>query len=411
MKLNLNIGPLGPDGTIKLQAFVALALQGEQGIQGPQGDTGPQGPQGEQGPGIAPDDPRLTDAREWTAGTVDQAEAEAGTATTRKAWTAQRVFQAIAAWWAGSAAKTKLDSIATGATANATDAALRDRTTHTGTQAISTVAGLQTALDGKVAGPASSVDGQVMVFSGASGKLAKSGGALGSAAFTNVAAPSVAQNNSRLDGGSSSNMSLAAGVFNFYIPNQNTQSIYGGVANAGTFYHDNSTNGGSGPALTPTVSDLLTASGRSGFTARYGLGFHVAEVSALPSGSGGIAFPSKTMYLVFGGSGVGVVGINNRFTYVFWLRAIGDLVGISDIDRSGLYVGGVSKSGKYELSPSDGWVHVRFVGESFVGYHASYPGLHAPLSGKFQIALPLLFNKEIDIGIHRAPMPMLRDAW
>jgi len=43
-------------------------------------------------------DARLTDAREWTAATVDQAEAEAGTATTRRAWTAQRVRQsAIAA--------------------------------------------------------------------------------------------------------------------------------------------------------------------------------------------------------------------------------------------------------------------------------------------------------------------------
>lgn len=40
-----------------------------------------------------------TDAREWTAATIDQAEAEAGTATTRRAFTAQRVFQAIAAWW------------------------------------------------------------------------------------------------------------------------------------------------------------------------------------------------------------------------------------------------------------------------------------------------------------------------
>ena len=45
--------------------------------------------------------------------------------------------------------KTKLDSIATAATANATDAALRDRATHTGTQAISTVTGLDTALAGK----------------------------------------------------------------------------------------------------------------------------------------------------------------------------------------------------------------------------------------------------------------------
>jgi hypothetical protein len=41
-----------------------------------------------------------TDSREWTAATIEQVEAEAGTATTRRAWTAQRVRQAIAAWWA-----------------------------------------------------------------------------------------------------------------------------------------------------------------------------------------------------------------------------------------------------------------------------------------------------------------------
>lgn len=48
---------------------------------------------------VAAGDPRLSDAREWTAETVSQAEAEAGTATTRRAWTAQRVRQAIVAWW------------------------------------------------------------------------------------------------------------------------------------------------------------------------------------------------------------------------------------------------------------------------------------------------------------------------
>ena len=50
-----------------------------------------------------------------------------------------------------SAEKTKLAGIATAATANATDAQLRDRATHTGSQAISTITGLQTALDGKAA--------------------------------------------------------------------------------------------------------------------------------------------------------------------------------------------------------------------------------------------------------------------
>jgi hypothetical protein len=40
-------------------------------------------------------DSRLSDSREWTADTISQAEAEAGTSTTRRAWTAERVKQAI----------------------------------------------------------------------------------------------------------------------------------------------------------------------------------------------------------------------------------------------------------------------------------------------------------------------------
>lgn len=49
------------------------------------------------------------------------------------------------------AEKNKLAGIASGATANATDAQLRDRATHTGSQAINTVTGLQGALDAKEA--------------------------------------------------------------------------------------------------------------------------------------------------------------------------------------------------------------------------------------------------------------------
>lgn len=47
------------------------------------------------------------------------------------------------------AEKTKLSGVAPGATQNASDNALRDRATHTGTQPVSTVTGLQTALDAK----------------------------------------------------------------------------------------------------------------------------------------------------------------------------------------------------------------------------------------------------------------------
>lgn len=56
--------------------------------------------------------------------------------------------------------KVKLDGIAAGATANATDSALRDRATHTGSQAISTVTGLQAALDAKEATLASGTTAQ-----------------------------------------------------------------------------------------------------------------------------------------------------------------------------------------------------------------------------------------------------------
>lgn len=49
-----------------------------------------------------------------------------------------------------SAEKTKLAGIATGASANSADATLLARTNHTGEQAISTVTGLQTALDAKL---------------------------------------------------------------------------------------------------------------------------------------------------------------------------------------------------------------------------------------------------------------------
>jgi hypothetical protein len=65
--------------------------------------------------------------------------------TTAHSWVAGT--HAIGAFTA--ADKTKLDGIQSGATANATDAELRDRSTHTGTQAIATVSGLQAALDSK----------------------------------------------------------------------------------------------------------------------------------------------------------------------------------------------------------------------------------------------------------------------
>lgn len=137
-------------------------------------------------------DARLTNSREWTASTVSQAEAEAGTATTRRAWTAQRVWQAIAAWWSASAAKSKLDGIQAGATANQTDAYLLNRANHTGTQAASTITGLAAVattgsyndLTGKPAIPAAQVPADWNATSGVARILNKP--TLGTAAAANT---------------------------------------------------------------------------------------------------------------------------------------------------------------------------------------------------------------------------------
>lgn len=63
-----------------------------------------------------------------------------------------------------------LDATGKVLSAGPTAAQLRDRSTHTGTQAISTVTGLQTALDAKAAGAASSTDNALPRFDGTDGK-------------------------------------------------------------------------------------------------------------------------------------------------------------------------------------------------------------------------------------------------
>lgn len=133
---------------------------------------------------VTTSDGRLTDSREWSAATIDQAEAEAGTAITRRAFTAQRVFQAIAAWWNGSAAKAKLDTVASGATANSSDATLLARANHTGTQTASTISDFSSAAS--AAAPVQSVAGKTGAVTLAAGDVSgvATSGAIGNSGLT-----------------------------------------------------------------------------------------------------------------------------------------------------------------------------------------------------------------------------------
>jgi hypothetical protein len=89
---------------------------------------------------VGTSDSRLSDSREWSAPTATEAEAVQGTSMERRAWPPVRVFQAIASWWNGSAAKTKLDGIQDGAQVNVAtnlsyDAASREVRSSTGDDA------------------------------------------------------------------------------------------------------------------------------------------------------------------------------------------------------------------------------------------------------------------------------------
>ena len=102
---------------------------------------------------IQPGNAALSDAREWSATTITQAEAEAGTATTRRAFTAQRVFQAVAAWWAATATATGQ------ALATAANAAAARTTLGLGTAATAASGDFATAAQGVTNGNNHNHDG------------------------------------------------------------------------------------------------------------------------------------------------------------------------------------------------------------------------------------------------------------
>jgi len=111
-------------------------------------------------------DARLSDAREWSATTITQAEAEAGTATTRRAFTAQRVFQAVAAWWAATATATGQ------ALATAANAAAARTTLGLGTAATAASGDFATAAQGVTNGNShdhNGGDGAQIAYSSLSG--------------------------------------------------------------------------------------------------------------------------------------------------------------------------------------------------------------------------------------------------
>ena len=140
------------------------------------------------------------------------------------------------------AEKSKLAGIAEGATANQTDAFLLNRANHTGSQAISTVTGLQDALDSKqetlVSGTnIKTINGESIL---GSGDLVVGGG--GSSGPSLVGSTSVEENSTTT----------------YEITNYNSFSVYSVAVSSGTVSISGSTITFNAPAYTPSLVTTLT---------------------------------------------------------------------------------------------------------------------------------------------------------
>ena len=170
------VGPAGPKGDTG--ATGPAGATGATGATGPAGATGATGAAGQGVPVGGTTGQVLAKASgtnydtEWVdqtggggggSGTVTEVSGVAPITVTNGTTTPAVSISAATTSAAGSlsaADKSKLDGVAAGATANATDAQLRDRSTHTGTQTLSTVSDAGTAASKNVpaAGNASATE-------------------------------------------------------------------------------------------------------------------------------------------------------------------------------------------------------------------------------------------------------------
>jgi hypothetical protein len=109
--------------------------------------------------------------------------------------------------------KTKLNGVATGATANQTNAHLLNRANHTGTQAISTVTNLQSSLDGKVDANSSITAGTHPKITYDAKGLVTGGAALVAADIPNLATSKITSGSFTVARGGTGRSSLTSGSY------------------------------------------------------------------------------------------------------------------------------------------------------------------------------------------------------
>jgi hypothetical protein len=164
------------------------------------------------------------------------------------------------------------------------------------------------------------------------------------------------------------------------------------AASVGKFIHDNTTNGGTGGALTQPVIDLMNANGTAG--ARYGQEFYVAELTAGAVSVSPITVEGRNLSLAcaIGATATGLL------TFMSWFRCITGSVHLDVISRKN---GSAPQS--QVLLPSDGWKHL--AGNSNWGRGYSIVHIRCEQNSKFQMAMPAMLLGDYVGKVHSAPLP------
>ncbi len=199
---------------------------------------------------------------------------------------------------------------------------------------------------------------------------------------------------------------LAADVTTFAASTFLSAYNGGSHANGGEFIHDNSTNGGSAGALTEPVSTLITAMGRTGSAARYGIEFFVSTYS-FGSGtlSASVGTDSVTRYLATTNLSRALFQAQQYATMVFWVRARTSSFHIGN----DYYKNGVLVTANTPITVAEGWVHIRVTAQTSVGYNNSFPGIYGVSGSSINIGLMAVYGGAADVGLHASPLASINE--
>lgn len=172
------------------------------------------------------------------------------------------------------------------------------------------------------------------------------------------------------------------------------------------FINDNSDNGGAGGTLGADALALVTALGSAGRSdLQNGYEFYILDITAGGGTADGQNVTAIDYYPIISGNDSFLGPIGSTITYQFWARletlATPANNGVVLADSSvTTYVNGTEITPDDLLEVADGWVHVRQTAILTNEFKQFFPVIQANVGDVINIALPCMYQANVDNGIH-----------